>query len=286
MVTLATDVTAADRLLRITGDITDATVGGLYSIDDELVVLDAFGVVAPSSTYPWGYDRAQWRVQRGARSTAAVAHAAGTTLYAARVSYARSDTLIPPAPVGAASAGAPGATGLQGPKGDTGLQGPKGDTGLTGLTGQAGTNGTQGIQGVKGDTGLTGQAGSNGTNGLQGIQGIQGPAGTNGTNGTNAVPVYAGLANSTTALALGTNTAVKVTPTANTTFTTTVPAAGTHCHVLILTAGTSSWTLTFGTGFKPVSTLATGTVAARVFVIAFISDGTNLYEVSRTVAIA
>ena len=36
--------------------------------------------------------------------------------------------------------------------------------------------------------------------------------------------------------------------------------------------------ITFG------STLATGTTASRVFAISFISDGTNLYETSRTVA--
>jgi hypothetical protein len=97
-------------------------------------------------------------------------------------------------------------------------------------------------------------------------------------------PTYAALANGTTALALATNSTVKVTPTATATLTTTVPAAGTHCHVIILTAGTTTFTLTFGTGFKPTATLATGTVAARVFVLSWISDGSSLYEVSRTAA--
>jgi hypothetical protein len=97
-------------------------------------------------------------------------------------------------------------------------------------------------------------------------------------------PTYATLANGTTALALATNSTVKVTPTATATLTTTVPAAGTHCHVIVLTAGTTTFTLTFGTGFKPTGTLATGTVAARVFVLSFVSDGTSLYEVSRTAA--
>lgn len=54
--------------------------------------------------------------------------------------------------------------------------------------------------------------------------------------------------------------------------------------VLILTAGSSSFTVTFGSGFKPVGTLATGTTASRVFAISFISDGTNLYETARTAA--
>lgn len=85
-------------------------------------------------------------------------------------------------------------------------------------------------------------------------------------------------------MALGTNTSVKVTPTATATYTTTVPAAGRTVVILILTSGTSSFTITFGTGFKPTATLATGTTSARVFAISFISDGTNLYETSRTVA--
>jgi hypothetical protein len=97
-------------------------------------------------------------------------------------------------------------------------------------------------------------------------------------------PTYATLANGTTALALATNSTVKVTPTATASLTTTVPAAGTHCHVIVLTAGTTTFTLTFGTGFKPTATLVTGTVAARVFVLSWISDGTSLYEVSRTAA--
>lgn len=85
-------------------------------------------------------------------------------------------------------------------------------------------------------------------------------------------------------MALGTNTTVKVTPTATATLTSTVPAAGTEVNVIILTSGVSSFTLTFGTGFKPTATLATGTTSARVFVVSFVSDGTNLYERSRTTA--
>ncbi len=96
--------------------------------------------------------------------------------------------------------------------------------------------------------------------------------------------LYTGLANGTLAMALGTNNVVKVTPTANSTFTTTVPAAGTRCQIIILTAGVSSFTITFGSGFKPTGTLATGTTAARVFVINWVSDGTNLYEAGRTAA--
>lgn len=98
------------------------------------------------------------------------------------------------------------------------------------------------------------------------------------------MPAFAVLPNGTTAMALGTNTGVKVTPTATATLTTTVPAAGKLRVVLILTSGTTSFTITFGTGFKPTATLVTGTTAARVFAITFYSDGTNLYEIGRTVA--
>ena len=85
-------------------------------------------------------------------------------------------------------------------------------------------------------------------------------------------------------MAFGTNHVVKVTPTATATYTSTVPAAGVRCVLLVLTTGVTSRTITFGTGFKPVGTLATGTTAARVFSVEWVSDGTNLYEVGRTAA--
>jgi hypothetical protein len=154
-------------------------------------------------------------------------------------------------------------TGVASSNGSVGPQGPQGPPGADGATGQ------QGIQGVKGDTGL---------------QGIQGTPGTNGTNGTNWTPVHTNLANGAVAMALATNTSVKVTPTATATYTTTVPVAGSTRVVLILTAGVSSFTITFGTGFKPTATLVTGTTAARVFAISFLSDGSNLYETGRTIA--
>ena len=97
---------------------------------------------------------------------------------------------------------------------------------------------------------------------------------------------FTALANGTLALALSTNRNVRVTPTATGSFTTTVPAAGVVCHLIILTSGTTSYTMTFGTGFKSQGTLATGTNTARYFVVQFISDGTILIETSRTTAMA
>ena len=92
------------------------------------------------------------------------------------------------------------------------------------------------------------------------------------------------LANDTLAQNLAVNINTKLTVTAARTLTTTVPRSGVQCSVMILTAGTASFVVTFGTGFKSVGTLATGTTASRVFVVNFISDGTNLYETGRTVA--
>lgn len=96
--------------------------------------------------------------------------------------------------------------------------------------------------------------------------------------------VYEVLANGATNMEFDSHSSVKVTPTQNDTYTTTVPAAGNIATLLILTSGTSSYTITFGSGFKTTGTLATGVTSARIFVLQFISDGTNLYELSRTVA--
>lgn len=173
------------------------------------------------------------------------------------------------------SNGTAGTTGPEGPVGPMGPQGVKGDPGSTGAQGIQGPPGQQGIQGL---TGNTGAAGTPGIQGIQGVQGIQGPA------GTNWAPVHTNLANDTLAMAFGVNTSCRLTVTANRTLTTTVPVAGSTRVLLILTTGAVSFTITFGTGFKTTATLATGTTAARVFAISFLSDGTNLYETGRTAA--
>jgi hypothetical protein len=61
--------------------------------------------------------------------------------------------------------------------------------------------------------------------------------------------------------------------------------AGQTITIIILTSGVTSRTLTFGTGFKPNGTLATGTVSGKYFVLQYFSDGTNVYELSRTTAL-
>jgi hypothetical protein len=99
------------------------------------------------------------------------------------------------------------------------------------------------------------------------------------------VPTYQQLANGATAMGFGTTDVVKVTPTANATYTTTVPPAGTRCALIVLTSGNTSRTITFGAGFRAIGTLATGTTTGRVFVIEWVSDGNVLYEAGRTAAI-
>lgn len=89
----------------------------------------------------------------------------------------------------------------------------------------------------------------------------------------------------TIALAFASKGVVQVTPNATGSFTSTVPPAGTRCTLIVLTSGTTSYTMTFGTGFKTAGTLATGTVTAKTFVFQFVSDGTTLIEASRTTAL-
>ena len=86
------------------------------------------------------------------------------------------------------------------------------------------------------------------------------------------------------ALAFGTQNHVTWTPNATGSVTSTVPTAGTICTLEIVTSGTTSYTVTFGTGFKTTGTLATGTVTAKTFMVAFKSNGTTLNEIARTVA--
>lgn len=110
--------------------------------------------------------------------------------------------------------------------------------------------------------------------------------GGNITSGAQIAGKYTALPNGTTSMALATNHVVSVTPITSATYTTSVAPAGSRATILIVTSGTTSYTITFGTGFKTTGTLATGTVSARTFAIDFVSDGTSMIETSRTVAMA
>jgi hypothetical protein len=102
----------------------------------------------------------------------------------------------------------------------------------------------------------------------------------------NVTGGYSALATGATAMAFGSYNVVKVTPNATASYTTTVPAAGTRLTLIVLTSGTSSYVITFSTGFKTTGTLTTGTTSARYFMVSFVSDGTYVLETARTVAIA
>lgn len=75
-----------------------------------------------------------------------------------------------------------------------------------------------------------------------------------------------------------------LTPAENETISVTGGVAGEYITLRVLTSGTSTYTLTFGTGFKSTGTLATGTTSAKKFVLRFVHDGTEFCEVSRTAA--
>lgn len=77
----------------------------------------------------------------------------------------------------------------------------------------------------------------------------------------------------------------QITPTASQSLTFAPDGLPGQLYVLkVVTAGTSSYTLTFSTGFKTVGTLASGTADAKVFTVTFISDGNGLTELARTAA--
>jgi hypothetical protein len=164
------------------------------------------------------------------------------------------------------------------PKGDQGIQGIQGNAGYTPIKGVDYNDGAKGDKGDQGNIGLTGNTGNTGT------------AGTNGTNGTNG----AGFTNSSAATSATTGTMtvnmttdiITITPTGACTFN--AASGGTTGNIvtfIVTTSGTSSFTLTFGTNFRKVGTLATGTTSARFFAVTFrCINGTIWQEICRTAA--
>lgn len=68
------------------------------------------------------------------------------------------------------------------------------------------------------------------------------------------------------------------------TITATVPAAGYVLRLSFTTDGTAGNVITFSTGFKTTGTYTLST-ANKYYSIVFVSDGTNLIELSRTAAV-
>lgn len=88
--------------------------------------------------------------------------------------------------------------------------------------------------------------------------------------------------NAITAIDLERYQFTQLTPNSSRTLTTGVARAGEYRTLVILTSGTTSYTLTFGTGFKTTGTLSTGTVTAKRHVLVFVSDGEYMLQCSRT----
>jgi hypothetical protein len=76
-----------------------------------------------------------------------------------------------------------------------------------------------------------------------------------------------------------------ITPSGACTFT---PAAGgytgQHVTFIITTSGTTSYTLTWGSGFITTGVLTTGVASGKTYSVDFVYNGTNWIEVSRTTA--
>lgn len=99
--------------------------------------------------------------------------------------------------------------------------------------------------------------------------GISAAAATSATTGTMTV-------NMTTSV-------ITITPTGACTFNASGGVAGQIVTFSITTSGTTSFVLTFGTNFRKVGTLATGTVSARFFAVTFrCINGTIWQEIGRT----
>ena len=73
-----------------------------------------------------------------------------------------------------------------------------------------------------------------------------------------------------------------ITPINTATYTFTSAPAGTKITMIVTTSGTTSYTMTFGTNFVSTGPLTTSVTTGTRYVLEFVSDGTSLYEVSRT----
>jgi hypothetical protein len=81
---------------------------------------------------------------------------------------------------------------------------------------------------------------------------------------------------------LRTGNLLPYTPARNAVLNAPVAVAGQEVTVVVTTSGAVSRTIGFGQGFRSSGPLVTGSVTGKVFVLKFISDGTNLNEVSRS----
>jgi hypothetical protein len=95
---------------------------------------------------------------------------------------------------------------------------------------------------------------------------------------------YNALSNIATACDFSTNFMFRVSVSGNKTLTATVPPSGTQAIVMLVRTTTSAATITFGTGFKSTGTVVTSTTSGSAIIVSFVSDGSFLWEASRTVS--
>lgn len=106
------------------------------------------------------------------------------------------------------------------------------------------------------------------------------PFANGGLSGSAAAPATSG------AMTINmTSSVITIQPTGACTFNASGGVTGQRVTFVITTSGTTSFVLTFGTNYRKVGTLATGTVSARFFSVTFVCvNGTIWQEVSRTAA--
>ena len=75
-----------------------------------------------------------------------------------------------------------------------------------------------------------------------------------------------------------------ITPSANVTLNTTSVVPGQVISLIVLTSGTTSYSVNFATNFKTTGALSTGTTTAKNYTLDFVSDTSTYYESSRTAA--
>lgn len=109
-------------------------------------------------------------------------------------------------------------------------------------------------------------------------------SGVNTMGGAVATKVSALTSSATIALNAALGNVFTLTAGHTATINATGGTAGQMLYIVVLTSGTNSYTLTFGTAFKTTGTLATGSSDAKTFAMTFINDGTNFVEVARTTA--
>lgn len=106
------------------------------------------------------------------------------------------------------------------------------------------------------------------------------PFANGGVSGAAAAPATTGAM--TVSM---TSSVITITPTGACTFNASGGVAGQKITFAITTSGTTSFVLTFGTNFRKVGTLTTGTTSARFFSVTFICiNGTIWQEIGRTAA--